>query len=108
LRRRRFDSGKLLVAFPAALFIAFILAPVSALFVRSSPGAFLAALQQADVQEALRLSALTTAITLVCAVAFGTPIAYLLARWSFPGRTLLDTLSICRSSYRRRSPASHC
>jgi molybdate transport system permease protein len=91
LRRRRFDSGKLLVAFPAALFIAFILAPVSALFVRSSPGAFLAALQQADVQEALRLSALTTAITLVCAVAFGTPIAYLLARWSFPGRTLLDT-----------------
>jgi len=91
LRRRRFDSGKLLVALPAALFIAFILAPVSALFVRSSPVAFLAALQQADVQEALRLSALTTAITLVCAVAFGTPIAYLLARWSFPGRTLLDT-----------------
>ena len=91
MRRRRFDSGKLLVALPAALFIAFILAPVSALFVRSSPGAFLAALQQADVQEALRLSALTTAITLVCAVAFGTPIAYLLARWSFPGRTLLDT-----------------
>jgi molybdate transport system permease protein len=91
LRRRRFDSGKLLVAIPAALFIAFILAPVSALFVRSSPGAFLAALQQADVQEALRLSALTTAITLACAVAFGTPIAYLLARWSFPGRTLLDT-----------------
>jgi molybdate transport system permease protein len=91
LRRRRFDSAKLLVAIPAALFIAFILAPVSALFVRSSPGAFLAALQQADVQEALRLSALTTAITLVCAVAFGTPIAYLLARWSFPGRALLDT-----------------
>jgi molybdate transport system permease protein len=91
LRRRRFDSGKLLVAIPAALFIAFILAPVSALFVRSSPSAFLAALQQADVQEALRLSALTTAITLICAVAFGTPIAYLLARWSFPGRTLLDT-----------------
>lgn len=91
MRRRRFDSAKLLVAIPAALFIAFILAPVSALFVRSSPGAFLAALQQADVQEALRLSALTTAITLVCAVAFGTPIAYLLARWSFPGRALLDT-----------------
>ncbi len=74
------------------MFIAFILAPVSALFMRSTPGEFFAALQQTDVQEALRLSALTTAVALVCAIAFGTPIAYLLARWSFPGRTLLDTL----------------
>jgi molybdate transport system permease protein len=92
LRRHRFDSAKLLVAIPAALFIAFILAPVSALFVRSTPSALLAALQQPEVQAALRLSALTTAITLACAVAFGTPVAYLLARWNFPGRTLLDTL----------------
>jgi molybdate transport system permease protein len=92
LRRRRFDSGKLLVAIPAALFLAFILAPVSALFVRSTPGAFFGALQQPDVQQALRLSALTTSISLTCAIAFGTPIAYLLARWSFPGRTVIDTL----------------
>ncbi len=74
------------------MFLAFVLAPVSALFLRSTPSAFFAALQQPDVQSALRLSVLTTAITLVCAVAFGTPIAYLLARWSFPGRRLLDTL----------------
>jgi molybdate transport system permease protein len=92
LRRRRFDSGKLLVAVPAAVFLAFILAPVSALFLRSTPSAFFAALQQSDVQEALRLSAFTTAITLLCAIAFGTPFAYLLARWDFPGRRLLDTL----------------
>lgn len=74
------------------MFLAFILAPVCALFLRSTPGAFFAALQQSDVQEALRLSALTTAITLFCAIAFGTPIAYMLARWHFPGRRLLDTL----------------
>jgi molybdate transport system permease protein len=92
LRRRRFASGKLLVAAPAALFLAFIVAPVSALFLHSTPSALFAALQQPDVREAFRLSAITTAITLVCAVAFGTPIAYLLARWSFPGRKLLDTL----------------
>jgi molybdate transport system permease protein len=92
LRRRRFDSAKLAVAIPAALFAAFILAPIAALFVRSTPGEFFAALQQPDVQQALRLSALTTTITLACAIAFGTPIAYLLARWRFPGRALLDTL----------------
>jgi molybdate transport system permease protein len=92
LRRRRFDSGELLVAVPAALFLAFIIAPVSALFLRSTPSAFFAALRQADVQEALRLSALTTSISLSCAIVFGTPVAYLLARWSFPGRRLIDTL----------------
>lgn len=74
------------------MFIAFILAPVSALFAGSTPGEFFATLRQPDVQEALRLSALTTTITLSCAIAFGTPVAYLLARWSFPGRALLDTL----------------
>ncbi len=92
MRRRPFDSGKLLVAVPAAVFLAFILAPVSALFIRSSPGEFVAALQQPDVLSALRLSALTTAIALACAVAFGTPLAYLLARWNFPGRDVVDAL----------------
>lgn len=92
MRGRSFDSGKLLVAVPAALFLAFILAPLSALFIRSTPSAFFAALQQPDVLSALRLSALTTAIALACAVALGTPLAYLLARWSFPGRSVVDAL----------------
>jgi molybdate transport system permease protein len=44
------------------------------------------------VAAALRLSLLTTAATVLLAVALGTPIAYLLARYRFPGRALVDTL----------------
>ncbi|MGD0473961.1 MAG: hypothetical protein ABSB70_12240 [Candidatus Velthaea sp.] len=47
--------------------------------VRSTPSEFFAALQQPDVQQA---------------ITFGTAIAYLLVRWRFPGRTLLDTLKL--------------
>jgi molybdate transport system permease protein len=38
------------------------------------------------------LSAVTSTIALVLAVVFGTPLAYLLARRDFPGKTLVDLL----------------
>ncbi len=41
---------------------------------------------------AIRLSLVTTAVSMVGIVAFGTPLAYLLARWKFPGRTLVQLL----------------
>jgi molybdate transport system permease protein len=92
VRRRPRDGTVLLVAIPAALFLAFILTPLGALFLRSTPAVFLAALRRADVLSALRLSGETTTITLACAVALGTPTAYLLARFPFPGRRFVDAL----------------
>src|SRR5262249_6233400 len=44
------------------------------------------------VISAMRLSLLTTAATVVLAIGFGTPIAFLLARYRFPGRDAVDTL----------------
>lgn len=44
------------------------------------------------VLAALRLSLLTTSISMLFTLLFGTPVAYLLARRSFRGRQLLDTL----------------
>jgi len=44
------------------------------------------------VVEALKLSLITTSITLFLALLFGTPLAYLLARYQFPGKNILDTL----------------
>jgi len=44
------------------------------------------------VLEALRLSLLTSALTLLLALGLGTPTAWLLARRRFPGRSLLDGL----------------
>ncbi|MGP6157354.1 MAG: ABC transporter permease [Vulcanimicrobiaceae bacterium] len=92
MRRRPLDSTVLAVALPTALLLAFILAPLAALVLRTSPAAFFAALQRSDVLTALRLSCVTTLVTLLCAIALGTPAAYLLARFSFPGRRVVDAL----------------
>src|SRR5688572_10449031 len=44
------------------------------------------------MREALRLSAITTAITLTAVLSVGTPLAYLLARRRFFGSRVVDTL----------------
>jgi molybdate transport system permease protein len=44
------------------------------------------------MREALRLSALTTAITLAAVLSLGTPLSYLLARRRFFGARVVDTL----------------
>ncbi len=44
------------------------------------------------LRQALRLSLTTTAITLLVVVVLGTPLAYLLGRRTFPGKTLVETI----------------
>ena len=77
----------------AALFALLVALPIAAIFARVLPtGLLFDAIGRPVVLEALRLSALTTLLTLLLALALGTPIAWLLARRRFPGRTLLDSL----------------
>lgn len=49
-------------------------------------------LDGAIVLDAIYLSFITTGFTLLLALLFGTPLAYVLARWRFTGRRLLITL----------------
>lgn len=49
-------------------------------------------LRTAQVRQALTLSLWTSTVTVVGAVVFGTPLAYLLARTRFPGRVVVDAL----------------
>lgn len=56
------------------------------------PGELAAAVTAPDTLFALRLSLLTSAAALAIALLLGLPAAYLMARWPFPGRALLDTL----------------
>jgi len=80
-------------AVPGILLALFIAVPLAALVYRAaSSGDLLDALSKPIVRDALRLSATTSLITLVIAVGVGTPLAYVLARSSFPGKRLLDTL----------------
>ena len=77
----------------ALLFVAFVALPLVALGWRAVESGELADNVTSElVLDAMRLSAITSTITLVLAVLFGTPVAYLLARRDFPGKTLVDLL----------------
>ena len=84
--------------FAAALFLAlaivlaFLTLPVVAIFVRTSPGELLSALDDPGVLDALWLSLRTTLTALAIIVVLGTPAAYLLATRSFRGKALVTTL----------------
>jgi len=78
---------------PTALFLLFVGLPFIALFAKGAGReSFWAALGQETVLDALRLSFITSGITVVIAVAVGTPVAYFLARSRFRGRDLIDAL----------------
>lgn len=86
-------AGTALLVGAALLFALLIVLPVGAILARAlAGGEVLAAAGRPVVVEALRLSLLTTALTVVVTLGLGTPVAWLLARRSFPGRDLLDGL----------------
>ena len=78
----------LLTALGACLLL-FIIAPLVGLLLSTSPSSLGQALSDPEVTGSITLTlAAGLAATLVCTV-FGVPLAYLLARRSFPGRALL-------------------
>ncbi len=67
--------------------------PVVVIVIRAViDGSLLAALGMGVVADALLLSLVTTSISLVVMVAFGTPLALVLARRRFRGSTLVETM----------------
>ncbi|MEO8229407.1 MAG: ABC transporter permease [Chloroflexota bacterium] len=77
----------------AGLFALFLGLPVAVLFIRSVfEGSLVHALTTRVVLDALFLSLLTTAISLVITVALGLPLAYVLARRTFRGSGLLEAI----------------
>ena len=92
-RRARFgwgDGGLVLVA---GLFAIFLAAPVATLVVRSVyDGSLAIAVASPVVLTALWLSLATTGISLLVTVALGLPLAIVLARRSFRGKSLLEAV----------------
>jgi len=77
----------------ALVVVSFLALPLVALLERAvRTSDFLEVLTSSTVAEALRLSFITTGISLILIVVFGTPMAYLLARVRFPGHQIVDTL----------------
>ncbi|MGO8950896.1 MAG: ABC transporter permease [Ktedonobacterales bacterium] len=85
-------SYKALLIVASLPFLLFLLVPLVALIVHAPPAQLLAQLSNPMVGQALQLSLVTTLWSLGITLLFGTPLAYLLARGGFPGKTVLDTL----------------
>lgn len=89
-RRNRWQHGVLVVA--GALLVVFLLAPVAGLVLTTGAQDVLAGLAHPLVWPALRLSALSSAASLVGVVALGTPLSWVLARSPSRGARLLEAL----------------
>jgi len=81
------------VAVLAVLFALFFVLPFAGLIDRAIQDGNAWELAASDTAlAALRLSIWTSAVTVVLAVVFGTPVAYLLARARFPGKAFVDAI----------------
>jgi molybdate transport system permease protein len=92
--RARRDQTGLFCAIPTALLVLFIVIPLVALLWRATADpSFWPSMTKPVVHEALWVTLITTAATLLVSTAAGTPLAYLLARRHFPGKWLVETVT---------------
>ncbi len=100
LRRNDAHSGRrpkmaivaVVVIILMALAFLYIALPVISLFLKISPESFISELNNSVVMEALKLSFITSVISAIIVVIMGTPIAYVNARYQYPGKVLIDTV----------------
>jgi molybdate transport system permease protein len=79
---------------PAVLAVGFLVVPLAALLARTPWRDLGSHLSDPAVLEALRLSLVTSLAAVVVVVAVGIPLAWLLARVDFPGRTVVRALVV--------------
>ena len=77
---------------PSLVLVGLIGLPLFALIWRSIGKDFFTYVFSENALSALKLSLLTSSISIGLTLFTGTPLAYLLAHWKFPGRTLVDML----------------
>jgi molybdate transport system permease protein len=73
-------------------FVFFICVPLIALILRITPAELWSTLHQEPVQQAIRLSLVTSSISVLVTILFGTPVAYYLSHPHYPFQRLLDTI----------------
>jgi len=81
-----------LFVLPSLLLLALFGLPILALFTRAMGKTFLAYALAPEALSALKLSLLTSLVSVGIAIALGTPLAYTLARWKFSGKGLIEML----------------
>ncbi|MGW6805570.1 molybdate ABC transporter permease subunit, partial [Streptomyces sp. NPDC055039] len=91
-KRTRGPGAPVALALPALLAIAFLLLPLIGILARTPWGDLGTHLTSPGVVEALRLSLLVSFWALGLSLVLGVPLAWLLARVRFPGKTLVRAL----------------
>ncbi|ANH38490.1 Molybdenum transport system permease protein ModB [Nocardioides dokdonensis FR1436] len=86
---RHLGRPPLVLLVPAVLAAVLLVLPLATLVLDTPWGSFWSELRSEPVRRALGLSALTSLLTVAACVVLGTPLAWLLARVEFPGRSLL-------------------
>jgi molybdate transport system permease protein len=81
-----------LLVFPGLLLIGLFAMPLLALMARAITANFLEYVLSTQALSALRLSLMTSLVTVLLTILMGTPLAYVLARWEFPGKSTLELL----------------
>lgn len=79
-------------AFASALLIVFIVLPLANLYWSQSEASLARVAAMADVRSAILLSLIAALATTVCAALLGIPLAYLLARTTFPGKPVVEAI----------------
>src|SRR5262245_56142701 len=73
-------------------YLLLIVALLAADIAFTSPGHFVAALGKPEIQYAIRLTLISCTISALLSIWVATPLGYLLSRFSFRGRWLIDTI----------------
>jgi molybdate transport system permease protein len=73
-------------------YLAFILIPIIALLLRSTPAEIWINLKNEQIHQAIQLSLVTTVATVLLTIIFGTPVAYYLSHPHYRMHGLVDTL----------------
>lgn len=81
-----------LFVLPSLLLLGLLGLPILALVIQAFKETFLAHALSPQATAALRLSLLTSLISVGIAILFGTPLAYMLARWKFGGKGFIEML----------------
>jgi molybdate/tungstate transport system permease protein len=86
------SSRRLLVSGLGAVLVLFIVGPLLRLLAESSSTGLIESLHDRELRESITLTVVTAGIATLLAAVLGIPLAYLLARVSFPGRRVVQGL----------------
>jgi molybdate transport system permease protein len=91
---RFFTDGRLnwIFILPSSILLALFALPLVALFSRSLNREFFLLALSEQALEALQLSLITSTITTIASLIFGTPLAYMLAHWKFKFKGWVELL----------------